>query len=385
MNATPASVSIDPHRQEQAREFARVRRRLLVLALGLGAALTLAWLFSGLSLQLEQQIRQITTNDYLVVALYLLVFGAVYVVADFPLSYYSGFILQHRYGLSTQTRRAFLVDVLKGLIVSGILGLLVIEVIYWLLRVAPETWWLWTAAFMLLFTVVLSNLAPVLILPLFFKLTPVENEELVRRLTALAERAHTHVQGVFTINFSSKTTAANAALMGLGNTRRIVLGDTLYEQYDADEIETILAHELGHHVNRDIPLGILFQSAVTLAGLYLAHLALQGGVRWFEFKGIDDIAAFPLFVVVMGAFGLITMPVGNAFSRWRERMADRYALLTTRKPDAFIAAMTKLANQNLAELDPEAWVEFLLYSHPSIGKRIAMAKHATEAYATRTA
>lgn len=385
MNATPASVSIDPHRQEQAREFARVRRRLLVLALGLGAALTLAWLFSGLSLQLEQQIRQITTNDYLVVALYLLVFGAVYVVADFPLSYYSGFILQHRYGLSTQTRRAFLVDVLKGLIVSGILGLLVIEVIYWLLRVAPETWWLWTAAFMLLFTVVLSNLAPVLILPLFFKLTPVENEELVRRLTALAERAHTHVQGVFTINFSSKTTAANAALMGLGNTRRIVLGDTLYEQYDADEIETILAHELGHHVNRDIPLGILFQSAVTLAGLYLAHLALQGGVRWFEFKGIDDIAAFPLFVVVMGAFGLITMPVGNAFSRWRERMADCYALLTTRKPDAFIAAMTKLANQNLAELDPEAWVEFLLYSHPSIGKRIAMAKHATEAYATRTA
>ena len=178
---TAPSVSIDPTRQEQAKELARLQRRLFLLELCIGALLTLAWLFSGLSLQLENQIRLLTTSDLLVVALYMLVFGAVYFVVDFPLSYYSGFVLPHRYGLSTQTARAFLVDVVKGLVVGGILGLLVIEVIYWLLRGAPDIWWLWAAAFLLLFTVVLSNLAPVLILPLFFKLTPVENEDLVRR------------------------------------------------------------------------------------------------------------------------------------------------------------------------------------------------------------
>ncbi len=367
-------ITIDPARQKQAKEFARIRRRLLVLELAIGAALTLAWLFSGLSLRLENQILQFTTNEYLVVALYMLMFGAVYFIVDFPLSYYSGFVLQHRYGLSTQTLRAFLVDVVKGLIVGGILGLLVIEVIYLLLRVAPDTWWLWAAVFILLFTVVLSHLAPVLILPLFFKLTPVENAELVRRLMALAERARTRVNGVFTINFSSKTTTANAALMGLGTTRRIALGDTLYTSYSVDEIETILAHELGHHVNHDIPLGIAFQSIITLVGLYLAHLGLQAGAQAFGFEGVADVAAFPIFVAAMGVFGLITLPVGNAFSRWRERKADEYALRVTGKAEAFAAAMTRLANQNLAEVDPEPWVEFLLYSHPALSKRINMAK-----------
>ena len=367
-------ITLDPARQAKAKEYARIRHRLLVVELVIGAALTLIWLFSGISQALAGQIRQLTTNEFVIVALYILVFGAVYFVVDFPLSYYSGFVLQHRYGLSTQTRGGFLLDTVKGLVVSGVLGLLVMEVIYLLLRLSPDAWWLWTAAFLLLFTVVLSNLAPVLILPLFFKLTPLEDTELVQRLKALAERAHTRVSGVYSINFSSKTTAANAALMGLGNTRRIALGDTLLANYGVDEIETILAHELGHHVNRDIPLGIAFQSVVTLAGLYLAQLGMQWGVRAFGFRGVADIAAFPIFAAVMGAFGVVTLPLGNAFSRWRERLADRYALESTHKPEAFINAMTRLANQNLSEVDPEPWVEFLLYSHPAIGKRIAMAR-----------
>src|SRR5512143_2982779 len=356
-------ITIDPARQEQARAYARIRRRLFVAELAIAAVLTLAWLFSGASAALGRQIAAITTNDWLAVALYMLVFGAVYLVVDLPLTYYSGYVLPHRYGLSTQTIGGFILDGIKGVAVGGVLGLAVLEVIYALLRAAPDTWWLWTAGFMLLFSVVLSNLAPVLILPLFFKLTPVADAELVQRLTALAERAQARVRGVYTINFSSKTTAANAALMGLGNTRRIVLGDTLYGQYSTDEIETILAHELGHHVHRDIPLGIALETVTTLVGLYLAHLGLAAGARAFGFAGIADVAAFPLFAAVMGAYGFVTMPLGNAFSRWREERADQYALEPTRKPDAFITAMTRLANQNLAEVDPEPWVEFLLYSH----------------------
>ncbi|MBI5879985.1 MAG: M48 family metallopeptidase [Chloroflexi bacterium] len=364
-------ISIDPARQQQAKEYARIRRRLFVVELGLAAALTLAWLFSGASAALGRQIAAITANEWLAVALYMLVFGAVYLVVDLPLTCYSGFVLPHRYGLSTQSFGGFIADGIKGMAVGGVLGLAVIEVIYALLRTAPDTWWLWTAGFMLLFSVVLSNLAPVLILPLFYKLTPIEDTELVRRLTALAERAQARVRGVYTINFSSKTTAANAALMGLGNTRRIVLGDTLYGQFSADEIETILAHELGHHVHRDIPLGIALEAVATLAGLYLADLGLLAGVQAFGFGSIADVAAFPVFAAVMGASGFATMPLSNAFSRWRERRADQYALEATNKPDAFIGAMTRLANQNLAEVDPEPWVEWLLYSHPAIGKRLA--------------
>jgi STE24 endopeptidase len=246
-------------------------------------------------------------------------------------------------------------------------------VVYALLRVSPDWWWLWTALVMLLFTVVLSNLAPVIIFPLFYKFTPLDDEELVERLTRLAQAAGTRVRGVFRFDMSSKTVAANAAVAGLGNTRRIILGDTLLDNFSPDEIETVLAHELGHHVHGDMGKGILVQSALTLGGLWLANLALGWGIGVFGFKGVADVAAMPWLALVLGAFGLVTAPLSNAYSRWRERLADAYALETTQDPRAFAAAMTRLADQNLADADPERWVEVLLHSHPAISRRLAMA------------
>ncbi|HID86957.1 MAG TPA: M48 family peptidase, partial [Anaerolineae bacterium] len=219
---------IDPQRQRKAKEYARIRRRLFVVDLALGAFVLLALLLGGISPWLKGQILAITTSTPLAVALYFLVVAVGYEALTFPLSTYSGFVLPHRYGLSTQTLPAWLLDRAKGALLALGLGLVGIEVVHYLLRAFPQVWWLLTAVFILFFTIVLSNLAPILILPLFFRLTPLEDEELVQRLMALAERARTRVRGVFTINLSSKTTAANAALMGLGNTRRIVLGDTLY-------------------------------------------------------------------------------------------------------------------------------------------------------------
>jgi STE24 endopeptidase len=364
----------DPERQEQAREYARLRRRLLLADLGLAAAFVLVVLFSGLSPRLAARIQAFVSWRPAVVALYTLVFFGVYGLLDLPLTFYSGFVLPRRYGLSTQTLAAWLLDLVKGGVVGGIIGLAAMEVMYWLLAAFPSTWWLLTGGLYLLFTVVMANLAPLLIVPLFFKSTPLADEELARRLMRLAERAGTRVRGVFTINLSSKTTAANAALMGLGNTRRIVLGDTLLADYTPDEIETILAHELGHHVHHDIIWGLLVDSALTLGGLYLAHLALRWGVRFFGFQGIADIAAFPLLAMVMGAFGIVILPLSNAYSRWRESLADEYALETTDKPEAVITSMAKLADQNLAEVNPAPWVEFLLYSHPAIGRRIKRAR-----------
>ncbi len=363
-------MPIDPERQVQAKEYARIRHRLWALDLLLTAVALLVVLGLGLNVWLKQVIESITTNVWLATLLYFLIALVAYQLVFAPLGYYSGFVLPHRYGLSTQDLRAWLIDRLKGGALAIVIGSLVIEIIYAILRAAPDTWWIWASVFMIVFTIVLANLAPVLIFPIFYKFVPLEDADLVRRLTDLAARAHTRVRGVYTMMLSEKTTAANAAVMGLGNTRRIVLGDTLYKNYSADEIEAVLAHELGHQVHHDIGWGLLVQSALTIIGFYIADLFLRWGVAQLHYNGISDLAAFPLFGLALGLFSLITMPLGNAYSRWREGLADEYALETTRNAGAFVGVMEKLANQNLSELEPEPWVEFLLYDHPPIGKRI---------------
>ncbi len=345
-----------------------------MLELGIGAAYLLAWVFTPLPVWLRDAIHARTTLLWLSVPLFAFGFSLPYGLLTAPLTWYSGFVLPHRFGLSTQTFRAWLADQVKGLLISGVLGLVMLEVVYALLNAAPQTWWLWAAGVMLLFTVLLSNLAPVLIFPLFYKYQPLEDEELARRLTRLAERAGTKVRGVYSFDMSSKTVAANAALMGLGNTRRIVLGDTLLQHFSHDEIETVLAHELGHHVHHDILWGIAVQSALTVGGFWLADAVMRWGIAARGFLGLTDPAALPLFLLAMSLFGLVTMPLGNGWSRWRESLADRYALQTTRNRTAFIRAMTRLANQNLAEAQPPRWVEILLHSHPSIQRRVAMAE-----------
>ncbi len=370
------NARIDPERQEKARQYARLSRRLILVDLTLGGVYLLAWLALGWSQALRDLLLGWTTNPWLLTPAFGLVFGAVYAVLSLPLSYYEGFILPHRYGMSTQTRKDWVIDQLKGAALGAVLGLLLLEVIYAILRTYPQTWWLWAAGFMLLFNVLLANLAPVLLFPIFYKFTPLADEyqDLAQRLMRLAKQAGASVKGVFQFDMSRRSTAANAALVGLGNTRRIILGDTLLKEFSSDEIETVLAHELGHHVNHDIPLGILIQSLLTLAGFYLASLALDWGVSSLGFSGPADVAAMPLLALVAALFGLVTMPIGNAYSRWRETQADAYALRATGKPAAFASAMTRLANQNLAEIEPEPWVEFLLYSHPALSKRIRMAQ-----------
>jgi len=372
------TISLDPERQKKAKRYARLHRRLMLVDLFLGAFYLLVWLFLGWSVALKEFLLGFTSNDWLLVAGYGLVFAAGYFILNLPLSYYSGFILPHQYDLSTQTFTSWVIDQVKGILVGGILGGLLLEIVYAVLRAAPETWWLWAGGLLLLFNVLLSNLAPVLLFPIFYKVKPLgeEHQELVERLTALAQEAHTQVKGVFQFDMSRRTKQANAALMGLGNTRRIVLGDTLLSEFTNEEIETVIAHELGHHVHKDIPTGILIGSLMTLAGLYLASLGLKWGVNTFGFESPADIAAFPLFGLVTALYGLVTMPLENAFSRWRERNADIYALQATGKGEAYASALVRLANQNLADVEPEGWVEFLLYSHPALGKRIKIAKEA---------
>jgi STE24 endopeptidase len=211
-------------------------------------------------------------------------------------------------------------------------------------------------------------------LPIFFKLEPLNDVELKQRLMNLAKRAQAQIVGVFTMDLSSKGTTTNAMLAGLGKTRSIILSDTLLQQYTAEEIEVILAHELGHHIHRDIPKLIAVQAVVVLLAFYLSDLILRASLVPLGFQGIADVAAFPVLFLSLAACGLIVTPFINAYSRYVETSADEAALELTDKPQAFVTAMTKLTDQNLNVADPSRWVELLFYDHPPYNKRVGLAQ-----------
>jgi STE24 endopeptidase len=377
---------LDPERQQSAKKYARIRRRFMLVELLLVFLYLLIWLILGWSNQLRDWIFSFTESPWLVVIVFGMIFGGIYTLISLPLSFYTGFSLPHRFGQSTQERKGWWFDFLKSLLISGLIGGILLEIIYLILRISPNLWWLWTGGFLLLFNVLLANLAPVLLFPLFNKFTPLEDgyQDLQKRLLNLADRAGIKVMGVYTFDMSRRTKSANAGLTGLGNTRRIILGDTLLEEFPEDEIETVLAHEMGHHNNKDIPLGMIVQTIITLGGLYLASLGLSWGTAFFGFESTSDIAALPLLALSLGAYGMLTMPLSNGFSRWRENLSDDFALRLTGNGQAYANALIRLSNQNLAEVDPEPWVEFLLYSHPSLSKRIQKARGYTSNFQANT-
>ncbi|HEY0753920.1 MAG TPA: M48 family metallopeptidase [Ktedonobacteraceae bacterium] len=389
LSADIEGAELDSGRQEQAREYARIKRRLSFVSLGISAVGVLVLLFSGLGRWLGEIVSGTAWLNWQPatgwfpwqILAYFLLLALAYELITAPLGYYSGYVLPRRYKLSTMSLSAWIKDLLKGLGLGLILEAVVVELMYALLAWQPASWWLWVGLILIFFSVVMANLAPILIMPLFYKFTPLPEGELTERLLNLAKQAHTRVRGAFTMHLSSKTTAANAALMGLGNTRRIVVGDTMLDRYTTDEIEVVLAHELGHHVHRDIWKLLLGQALLTLGGLFLANLVLHWAVDSQHFyRDLTDPATLPLLFTLVGLFSLLIMPLINGQSRVIEYHADEYALQATRKVEAFKSAMTRLANQNLAEVEPAPVVEFLFHSHPSIGKRL---KHADE-FAGRT-
>jgi len=369
------NIQLDQDRQKQAKAYALISRRMMVVDLAIGVVYLILWLVTGWSAGLQALLLKVTRNDWLLVAGFSAIFGGILFVINLPLSYYEGFSLPHRFGQSTQGLKDWLLDQAKELALTAVFGLMVIEIIYAALRAVPDTWWLWAAGIMLVINVLIANLAPVFLMPLFNKYVPIDEEyqDLAQRLINLAKRANVQVSGVFKFDMSRRTKSANAALTGLGNTRRVILGDTLLKEFSTEEIETVMAHELGHQAHNDIPVGIVVSSMLTLFGFYLASLVMHQGVSLFHLGNPADVSAMPLFILGLGVFELVTLPLGNAFSRWRERRADLFALELTGKGASYASALTRLANQNLADADPEPWVELLLHSHPALSRRIQMA------------
>ena len=364
--------TLNPLRQEKARKYAKSRRCLAFGDLALAGILLLLLVFSGLSVRLAGLLTLPVVPE---ATIYFVAVMVTYGVLSAPLSYYHGFVLPHRYGLSIQKFTGWLGDEAKAGGLSLAFGAGIVAAIYWFITSFPLMWWLLGWGTVVLLSLILTTLAPIIIVPLFFKMKPLDDTDLKLRLEQLAQRAKVGVCGVYAIELSCKGTTANAALMGLGNTKRIVLSDTLLQRYSPPEIEIITAHELGHHLHSDTFRLLVIHAAIWLVGFYVADLALNASVLPLGFSGISDIAALPLLMLIFATFSLLVAPLTNTYSRHLEIVADEYALRLTNNPKSFINTMTKLADQNLSEAQPSRWVELLIYDHPGYNKRVEHAHH----------
>ena len=365
--------------EDKAARYQRHKRWVSVSALGWSVALLAALLGSGASVALREFAQKTSVSVWgleapaTTVIVYLGGLWILHAIGELGLGLYGGFILERRYGLSTQTIGGWAADQAKALGVALVLGGVAASVTYWTMRVTSAWWWLLSGGLFATLFAVLANLAPIVLLPLFYAVKPITRASLSERLMALSERAGARVLGVYEWGLGDKSRKANAALAGLGSTRRILVSDTMLADYSDDEIEVVLAHELAHHVHGDIWKGLIFDSVLTVSGLFVAARILESLSASFGLLGVSDVAGLPLLLLSVGAVSIVMVPVAHALSRAHERRADRFALELTRNPNAFISAMRRLGAQNLAEEHPSTLVQWLFYSHPPIGELIEAA------------
>ncbi len=359
----------------EARRYNRLRRRLGIASFVLGLVLLLVLLVTGWTGSLRDVAYRTAGQNYaLAVLIYVVMLSLLGKAVGLGLDYY-GFRLEHQYQLSNQKLRGWAWDQFKGWLVSLAVLAIAVEIVYFIIRFAPQYWWVIAWAVFLVLFLLVAQIAPVVLFPIFYKFVPLENEELKQRLLRLSERSGTRVRGVYEWKRSEKSRKANAALTGLGATRRILLADTLLANYSHDEIEAVLAHELGHHVHRHIPKSIAVRVVVTFAGFWAANQVLRFAIdrmHWFE--TLADFASLPLLALVSAVLSFLLLPATNAYSRFNERQADRYCFTALPSVAPFVSALNKLGEQNLAERQPSRFVEWFFHSHPSIAKRVAAAE-----------
>ncbi len=333
--------------------------------------LLLLFVWGGYSKQLVNYISGLTNNSYVILILYVVVLSVLFTIIFFPLSYYSEYYLEHKFKLSNQTFFGWLWENTKETLVGAVIGIPLLLAFYYVLNTFGDLWWLPFAILLFFVSVVLAKIVPVFILPLFYKIKPIENDDLKEKIIKLSKDANMKIENIFQFNMSKNTKKANAAFTGLGKTKKILLGDTLLDEFTNDEIETVIAHELGHYKHKHIIKNLIIGTLSSFITLYLLALLYSNSLSWFGFENISDIAALPILALWGMLLGILQAPLTNILSRKFEYEADEYSVKVTNKPEVFIGTLEKLNEQNLGDKEPHPFVEWFFYSHPSIKKRIA--------------
>ena len=323
----------------------------------------------GLSKSLYNIITTVTQNEYLIFILFVLISGLVSSVLFFPANYYLEYYLEHKYSLSNQTFIKWIWEDLKESLVGLVIGIPIMLLFFFTLNKFGANWWLPFSILLFVVSVLLAKIVPVVILPLFYKITPLEDEELKTRILRLSGDVGMKVENVYSFDMSKNTKKANAAFTGLGSTKRILLGDTLIKNFTLNEIETVIAHELGHYKKKHIIKNIFIGALFSFLTFFLIAKLYDLSLSWFGFQVRTEIAALPLLVLWGMVIGVVQMPISNMISRKFEYEADNYAVSATGKKEDFLATLSKLTEQNLADKEPHPLVEWFFYSHPSIARR----------------
>jgi len=368
--------------EDKATRYHRLRRRGIALALGVRVGLCGGVLALGVSPAVRTVVERLIMplglpwplQTALGVGLFALALGVVTETLAFPFVWHTWYFLDRRYGLSQES----FIDWLHGYAKTLFLGLAFwvtsAAVVYLAIAGWPEAWWVVAWATFVAVTVAVTKLGPVVVLPWLYTIKPLRRKELKRRLEVLARRAGAPLVGVDEWHLGDRALKVNAALIGLGSTRRVLLSDTLLTDYSDDEVEAVLAHELAHHVNRDIWKTMAYEMGVVLCAFWVAARILVLLAPTLGLHGVSDIAGLPLLALSVGGVVLLSSPVSKLLSRHHERRADQYAVELTGNRDALVSGLRRIGSQNLAEERPSWLVECLFYTHPPLSKRVAAAR-----------
>ncbi|MFW9853417.1 MAG: M48 family metalloprotease [Candidatus Thorarchaeota archaeon] len=369
----------DPERRERAHLYRRKSRRYGLILWMFSALLGLCVLLTRITIHIQDWIMEgISSDSFIVVATFFSLAYIVISVWDLPVSFYLHIQLGRNFGLSKLTNRQWVLRYLKRSGIGYVISIIAVEVFYWILRNYPDAWWIGTALVSLLFTVVLTNLAPILLLPRFYKFKPLGDDypTLAEELIDMVTQEGVKTTDAYTWNLGATSTTGNAALLGLGNTRRIIIADTMLKQYTPQEIKWILLHELAHFKNKDLWKGILIGSFTTLLLFFLTAQIFPSLALLFGYStDIDNIGNIPILGLSFSFISLLLFNIPRSwYSRRREQAADNFA--TNLFPDfrTIRSLFIKLADQNLTDINPPWWETLLFASHPPVQKRIQEAR-----------
>jgi STE24 endopeptidase len=355
-----------------AQEYNKLRRRWNIIYTIFNLLLLSIFLISGASLGLKNFLSNYLREDWLLNTFYFLILLISLEIINLPSSYHLNFYLEHKFNLSNQKIKAFFIEKIKKLALTLLLGLLSVHTIYYFLKYKPDYWWIYTSFIFILLGILLSHLAPKILIPIFYKLIPIEDEELRESILNLCKEKNTKVKEVYKIDLSRDTKKANAGLTGIGNTRCIILSDTLLNRFTLEEIEVVFAHELGHHYHGHLWKLLGVEIFISFLIFYLLDINLRYLSFYFNIQEIHNIANLPLLVLIFYFFSFLFLPLKNSISKRLEKQADIFAIESTSKPSSFISSMIALGDQNLSELKAHPLIEFFFYSHPSLLDRLKM-------------
>ena len=363
---------LDKEKQARAKTYENEKRKIGIVGSLSSLIFILIFYFSGLS----NYLANIDLTFIYVFLIYVSIFLVLSTIIGLPLGYYSSYVHEHKWGFSNYTNKTWLLDQLKSFTVSLMLLPILLGLFFWVLWKFPDTWWLVAATVTTLVSIVFVTLFPVVILPIFNKYDPIEDEKLTNQLSDILHKAGLKPSGFFRQDMSRQTKKENAFLAGMGKTRRVVIADNLLENMSLSEIKSVIAHEVGHYHFSHLPKNILIGTIQQLIIFYLLNIIMKILYPEFLTSNTNNLSLFPMFSLIMSLLSsLLFGPLNNMISRYFERQADRTSLELYPDKDSFQKAMAGLANRNLSNAYPDWWVKLLYYSHPPIGERLSFAEN----------